>query len=117
MADLSEKPYIIIVPNDGMGVGETQLRQLMISKYFSLLPEIQSLPSAIFFYTEGVKLLVEGSPVLEQLRTLEELGVLIIGCSTCLKHFDLTQMIMVGIVGSMGDLFEAQRMAKKVIYL
>ena len=43
----------------------------------------------IAFYTEGVKLLVSGSPVLEQLKALEEKGVRLIACGTCLNHYGL----------------------------
>jgi hypothetical protein len=117
MADDVSTPYLIIVANDGMGTAEKDLRHLMIYKYFLLLCEFQHLPKVVFFYTEGVKLLIEGSPILEQLKALEERGVLIIGCSTCLKHYELMQRIEVGIVGSMGDLIEAQIKMDKVIYL
>ena len=56
-------------------------------------------PGAICFYADGVKLAVEGSPVLEQLVELETRGCHLILCQTCLNHFGLIEKVKVGIVG------------------
>jgi len=64
-----------------------------------------------------VHLVVEGSPVLETLQSLEKKGVRLILCSTCLNYFELTDQVKVGIIGGMGDILEAQRLAAKVITL
>jgi sulfur relay (sulfurtransferase) complex TusBCD TusD component (DsrE family) len=82
-----------------------------------LLTESNLLPAAICFYTDGVKLVVEGSPVLEQLKLLEARGVHLIVCSTCLNYFGLEDKVQVGIVGGMTDIIEAQWRADKVITL
>jgi intracellular sulfur oxidation DsrE/DsrF family protein len=71
----------------------------------------------IAFYTEGVRLVVEGSPVLDQLKDLESKGVRLVICSTCLNYFGLTEKVKVGIVGSMADILEGQLRAEKVITL
>ena len=73
--------------------------------------------AAICFYTDGVRLVVEGSPVIELLKSLEAKGVRLILCSTCLSYFNLTDQVKVGIVGGMTDIIEAQRRASKVISL
>jgi intracellular sulfur oxidation DsrE/DsrF family protein len=75
------------------------------------------LPAAICFYTDGVKLVVEGSPVLEPLKSLEARGVHLIICSTCLSYFGLEDKVRVGVVGGMTDIIEAQWRAGKVITL
>lgn len=69
----------------------------------------------ICFYTDGVKLAVTGSPVLDQLKELELKGVHLILCGTCLSFYDLTDQVQVGIVGGMTDIIEAQFRASKVI--
>lgn len=109
------KNTVILITNDGMGKAETALQHTLIAKYFDLLLASGELPNAICFYTEGVKLAVEGSPVLEQLAALEARGVRLILCSTCLNYFGLTEKVRVGIVGGMGDILEAQARAEKVI--
>ncbi|MCX6068009.1 MAG: DsrE family protein [Chloroflexi bacterium] len=75
------------------------------------------LPAAICFYANGVRLVVEGSPVLDSLKSLETKGVRLILCSTCLGYYNLTEKVQVGIVGGMSDILEAQRLASKVISL
>jgi intracellular sulfur oxidation DsrE/DsrF family protein len=111
------KNTVLLITNEGMGKSERELQFKLIAKYFQLLLEYRDLPNAICFYTEGVRLVVEGSPVLDSLRALEEKGVRLIVCSTCLGYFGLMDKVQVGIVGGMGDILEAQVKAEKVITL
>ena len=106
---------VLMVTNYGMGKGDQALQLKLIGKYLELIQQNQTLPNAICFYTDGVKLVVEGSPVLDQLNALETKGVRLIVCSTCLEHYTLTDKVQVGIVGGMTDIIEAQMKADKVI--
>lgn len=103
------------------GMGQTNidsLNQKLITKYFSLLLETKELPAAICFYTDGVKLVTDISPALEQLAKLEQQGVRLIICSTCMDEMGIKKEdIKVGIVGGMPDIIEAQIKADKVITL
>jgi intracellular sulfur oxidation DsrE/DsrF family protein len=109
------KDTVILITSNGMGKGPADLQLQLIGKYFELLAIQEPLPVAICFYTDGVKLVVEDSPVLEKLRTLEARGVRLIVCSTCLNYFKLADKVKTGIVGGMGDILEAQMRAEKVI--
>ncbi len=111
------KNTTILITNDGMGKADLALQHTLIAKYFDLLLAGGDLPNSICFYTEGVKLTVEGSPVLAQLAQLEAQGVRLVICSTCLNSFNLADKVKLGIVGGMGDILEAQRLAEKVISL
>ena len=108
---------VLIINNNGMGKGPQDLQLTLLSKYLELLEQQNDLPSAICFYTEGVRLVTEGSPVIEKLQLLEGKGVRLIVCSTCLNYFSLSEKIKIGIVGGMGDILEALRLAGKVITL
>lgn len=108
---------IILVTRNGMGHADEALQLKLISTYFSLLIQSEEIPAAICFYTEGVKLVTTGSPVLDQLRTLEAKGVRLVLCSTCLNYLNLADQVEVGIVGGMTDIIEAQLRAEKVITL
>jgi hypothetical protein len=108
---------VILINRNGMGEAEQPLQHKLLGTYLKLLDEHDILPGAICFYTEGVYLAVEGSPVLEILQSLENKGVRMILCSTCLNYFNLMDKVKVGIVGGMGDILEAQRLASKVITL
>jgi hypothetical protein len=106
---------VVLVTNNGMGNATEQLQQLLFGKYVELLLQNESLPAALCFYTDGVKLVCEGSPVLEGLSNLENKGVRLIVCSACLNNFELTGSVRLGLVGGMGDILEAQMKAEKVI--
>jgi len=106
---------VILVTRNGMGDAEPALQQKLVTTYFKLLDENNILPAAICFYANGVKLVVEGSPVLASLCSLEAKGVRLVLCSTCLDYYSLADKVQAGIVGGMTDIIEAQRMAGKVI--
>jgi intracellular sulfur oxidation DsrE/DsrF family protein len=108
---------ILLITKDGMGSADIPLQRKLLDTYLRLLLENDSLPSAICFYTDGVKLVIEDSPFLERLGQLEQRGVRLIICSTCLNYFDITEKVRVGIVGGMPDILEAQAAASKVITL
>lgn len=108
---------VILVSNNGMGKSDEALQLTLFGKYIELLMQNGELPAAICFYTDGVKLVCEGSPVIEKLRELEAKGVRLIVCSTCLNYYNLQDKVLTGIVGGMGDILEAQTKAEKVITL
>ena len=114
---VSDSETVLLITRNGMGDAAPELQQKLISTYFKLIDENQVLPAAVCFYAQGVFLVVEGSPVLEPLQSLEAKGVRLILCSTCLDFYGLTEKVRVGIVGGMTDIIEAQRRAAKVITL
>jgi intracellular sulfur oxidation DsrE/DsrF family protein len=114
---MSTNDTVILITRNGMGNGPEELQLTLIGKYLQLLWQGEDLPAAICFYTEGVKMVLEGSPVLDQLVILEKKGVRLIVCSTCLNYFGLSDKVKIGIVGGMADILEAQLRAGKVITL
>ncbi len=113
----TDSKTVILINKNGMGDADETLMLKLIGTYLRLLLENEYLPAAICFYTEGVKLAIEGSPVLAELQKLEEKQVRLILCSTCLNFFGLMDKIQVGIPGGMNDIIEAQWKAEKVITL
>lgn len=108
---------VILLNNDGMGSADEALRHKLIRVYLTMLQENGFYPGAICFYAGGVKLVIEGSPVLDLLKAFEARGVRLIICTTCLQYYGLSDMVAVGIVGGMNDIVLAQWMATKVITL
>lgn len=122
MTATSEKPVagdsiLILVNRDGMGSAEEGLRHKLLRVYLAMLVENDMTPGAICFYADGVKMVVDGSPVLDLLKALEAKGVHLIVCSTCLNYLGLREKVTVGIVGGMHDILMAQWQAEKVITL
>jgi len=106
---------VILVTNSGLGNAEKGLREKMMGVFLSTLDAFPQLPDKILFYTEGVKLVVEGSPVIAELKALEEKGVRLIACSTCLDYFGLKDQVAAGEVGGMAAIIEAMMGAEKVL--
>ena len=111
-----DKSLVILFTSNGMGTSELQeLRGELTGKFLRLLKESSVLPTAICFYTDGVKLVCEGSGVLRELTDLEAQGVRLVICSTCLDAYGLSGSTRVGIVGGMADILTAMQMADSVI--
>ncbi len=108
---------LIQINNNGMGQGDEELGLLLINNYLKLISAENNLPKFITFYNSGVKIICEDSPIIEKLKKLEESGVKLIACKTCLNHFNLLDHVKVGIPGTMVDIIELQKMADKVINL
>jgi hypothetical protein len=62
-----------------------------------------------------VKLLAAGSPALAELSLLEEGGVDLLPCGTCVEHFGVD--LAVGEVSSMDEIIKELDQAEKVITL
>jgi intracellular sulfur oxidation DsrE/DsrF family protein len=113
---MADKNIVIVFKSDGMGVtGNRELREVLARKFLALIADADTLPGAVCFYTDGVKLVCEGSPLLAELAALEQRGVHLVICKTCLDTFGLAGRVRVGIVGGMTDILEAQLRASKVI--
>lgn len=106
---------VVLFTRFGLGQAPADLQEKMADIFLSLLGRSDALPGRLLFYTDGVKLVCEGSPVLEQLRALETKGVELIVCSTCLNYFGLTDKVQVGVVGGMTAILEAMARAEKVV--
>jgi hypothetical protein len=105
----------LLVTRTGMGHAEPALAHKLIASYFGLLDLEDRLPQTIAFYAEGVRLVCEGSHVLEELAALVARGVDLVACGTCLNYYDLTKSRQVGREGTMRDIIAAQFDADKVI--
>ena len=111
------KNTLIQVTQNGMGTGSEELGLKLVTNYFKLLDADGRTPKIIVFYNAGVKLLCENSPALEALQNLDNKGVQLLACKTCLDYFELSDKIKIGSVGSMPDIITLQANADKVINL
>lgn len=106
---------LIQINQNGMGAGDEVLSLILIKNYLKLINEERYVPQVIAFYNAGIKLVCEGSTVLEELKALEARGVKLMVCKTCLNHFNLSDKQVAGIAGTMMDIIELQKVASKVI--
>ena len=111
------KNTLLQITQNGMGTGDEALALQLVTNYLKLINEENELPKFMAFYNGGVKLICNGSPALEIIKTIEKKGVKLIACKTCLNHFNLMDKREVGMAGTMIDIMELQRIADKVINL
>ncbi len=112
-----DRDTVLLFTRAGLGHAPQDLQETLVRKFLGLLLEGGQLPAKLLFYTDGVRLACEGSPVLDLLVKLEGGGVELVLCKTCLDYFGLAGSVRVGVVGGMGDIIEAMHKASKVITL
>lgn len=113
----SERNTVYLFTRNGLGHAPETLQLSLVKKFLALLLESGDLPARILFYTDGVRLACQGSPVLTELQQLEASGVELILCKTCLDTFGLTGQVCAGIIGGMGDILETLLKSPKVVSL
>ena len=110
-------PLVLTVPSDTMGRGDEELGGILMRAFFHTLGEVEPLPDTIIFFNSGVKLVVEDSPVVEDLQALKDRGIEILACGTCLGYYELKDKVAVGEVTNMYTIAEALLGAGKVVSL
>ncbi len=111
-------PLVLVVSSEYMGRGEhDELGHILIRGFFHTLGEVEPLPDTIIFFNSGVKLVVEDSPVVDDLSSLVEGGVKILACGTCLGYYDLKDEVAVGVMSNMYTIAETMLGAGKVVSL
>ncbi len=101
------KAPIILVTRSGLGSGSEELGKVLMRSFIATLKEGPVLPVKIMFLNSGVYLTVAGSHVLEDLLELENMGVEIFSCGTCLDYYQLKDKLAVGKVTNMFDTVES----------
>ena len=113
---LESGPLVLSVSSEHMGSGEhEELGQILMRGFFHTLGEVRPLPDKIVFYNSGVRLAVQGSPVLEDVLALEEKGVDILACGTCLGYYELKDLLAVGEISNMYTIAETLLGAAKIV--
>ena len=106
---------VIAISKDFMGNGSEELGKLLIKGFIYTSSEYDKFPKTIVFFNSGVKLTTEGSPCLDDLEKLQDNGVEIISCGTCLDYYGLKEKLKVGEISNMYTIYETLFNAGKVI--
>jgi selenium metabolism protein YedF len=106
---------VYVISSASMGRGSDELGWALLQTYIQTIKDVDPLPAKILFYNEGVRLVAEESGALEALRDLQEKGVEIMACGTCLDFFKLTSAIKVGHISNMFDIMSSVNSASKVV--
>jgi len=100
----SEEGPVILIGTDQLGHGSEELGRLLMRNFLYTLTTRSSFPKTVIFINSGVKLCAKGSPVLEELRKLQDNGVEILACGTCLDYYHLKEELAAGTVSNMYEI-------------
>ena len=110
-----EENLVVVISSDRMGNGNDALGKVLIKGFIFAITQLDKLPKTMLFYNGGATLTAEGSDSLEDLKHLEEQGVEILTCGTCLNYYELTDKLQVGSVTNMYTIVEKMAGADKII--
>ena len=106
---------VYVISSDSMGRGSEELGWALLQTYIQTITEIRPLPDKILFYNSGVKLVTAASGTLDALRQLQDQGVEILACGTCLDFFQLKSAMRVGQISNMYAIMDAMVSADKLV--
>lgn len=109
--------YAIFVGRDVIGAGDRELGTNLMRMFFYTLAQSDSLPAAILFMNDGVKLPTLDDQVVEHLGALTARGVEVLVCGACLNFYHLEGGLRAGAVSNMYDILTRMQQAGKVISL
>jgi selenium metabolism protein YedF len=113
--DVSGPRLVVRIAQDVMGQGDDELGRILIKAFIKSMADATIKPKAVVFYNGGVKLAVEGSEHVEAIKALEDQGVDIFACGTCLDFFNLKESLAVGKVTNMFEIIETLSGADRVV--
>jgi selenium metabolism protein YedF len=114
-AETLSGPLVLVISADQMGRGDEALGQILVRSFFHTLTEVEPRPDTVILFNTGVRLACEASPVLDDLRALEESGITLLVCGTCLNYLDLEARRRAGQVSNMYDIAETMLGAGKLV--
>ena len=106
---------VVVISADHMGEGSDELGKILLKGFIFALTQQETLPTTVLFYNGGARVTCEGSPSIDDLRKLQELGVEILTCGTCLNFYGLTDKLQVGEVTNMYVIAEKQMQADRIL--
>jgi len=109
------RKIVVLVTSDTLGRGDDDLGRALMLNFLRTLNEMGPELWRLIFVNSGIKLTIENSPVIETLASLEEEGITILVCGTCLTHFGLLEKKKVGETTNMLDVVTAMQASDSVI--
>jgi selenium metabolism protein YedF len=116
-AETEAKKIMVLCATDRIGFGDDALGLKLMASFLRTLKEMGPELWRLVFVNNGVKLTIDGSQVLEDLKAYEREGLKILVCGTCLTHFNLLEQKRVGETTNMLDIVTAMQLADKVVSL
>jgi len=94
----------IFIASDAIGTGSDELGQKLMKAFLYTLTTFEQKPACLLFMNSAVKLCIEGSDSISNLKTLSDNGTEILVCGTCLDYYGITDKLQVGKISNMYDI-------------
>ncbi|GAB4345303.1 MAG: hypothetical protein Kow0099_25440 [Candidatus Abyssubacteria bacterium] len=106
---------VVFIPSDRVGRGDDELGLNLMMNFIYHLSTSNPVPDMLVLMNAGVKLAVQGSELLDELKDLQGKGTRILACGTCLDFFGIREKLTVGVVSNMAEIAKTLLSAGKVI--
>ncbi len=114
--EAEKKELLMIIGTDTLGK-EEDIGRVLMKGFLETLKVMGELPDMMFFLNAGVRLTTINDEAIEILKDLEQRGVEIFSCGTCLKHYGLEESLKVGYRGTTNHIVEGLKDFKKVVWV
>jgi len=113
----NEQPenWVVLMAKDRLGEGSEELGEALAIAMINTLKTLEPLPKKIIFINSGINLVVKGSLILNDLKFLDDNGVDLMVCGTCLDYFGKMDDLVAGRVSNMLDIVQSMKDAEKVL--
>jgi selenium metabolism protein YedF len=108
---------VVFITADVIGRGDDTLGAKLMVNFIGTLPELGERLWRIVLVNGGVRLAVTGSPVIDKLRAMEQAGVSILVCGTCLDFYGILDKKEVGQTTNMLDVVTSLDLADKIVQI
>jgi len=115
-AEEQETAYFLVIATDTMGKDE-KLGKVLMKAFFETMKVYKELPRAIFFLNAGVKLTTVNEEMHPIIKEIEDMGVEVYSCGTCLKYYNLESDLKVGHRGTTNHIVEGMKGFKKTVWI
>lgn len=92
---------VILMTKDYLGEGSEELGRNLMKTFWVCMLEADVKPSKIYFINSSVKMVVNDSIHLENIKKLADLGVEIAACGICLDFYGVKENVGVGSITNM----------------
>jgi len=107
--------WTLFISKDTMGEGDRELGINLLRMHLYTINANNDLPTHIICMNSGVHVATKDEQTIATLRALEEKGVSITVCGTCLDFYSLLDKLQVGVIGNMYDITKILTSSPKVV--
>ena len=115
IAAFTSGPTVFVFSSNIMGRGDEALGAVLIKAFIHTTTELDRLPDVMIFFNAGVKLVASDSETSADIKSLEERGVKVLVCGTCVNYFSLSEKLAAGTVSNMYDILDTMNTAGRIV--